>query len=223
MRFESGFELIGRLPAFAPEVVRLSLNVHRCTPDEARAAGDPILAAFAAALPAAWAGERVYIRSKLAWLRRGWLPGPPHWHCDQVARGADGEDDYRDGRVPGRHSVAAVVGDCSLTQFACGPVSLPDYRPGAPVRALVDAHIEAGVATGALATRALPEGVVALFGEGDFHRATPATHEGWRVILRATRYAVEPAAAGDGFAWRTVHNAYEPEGAEAVARYAPYR
>lgn len=223
MRFDSGFAIIAHLPAFAPARIRASVNVHGCPPGDALASGDPILAAFAAALPAAWTGERVLIRSKLAWLRPGWLPGPPHWHCDQVARRPDGDDDYRDGRVPGKHSVAAVVGDCSLTRFVTGPIELADDPGEASTRARIDREIERRVARGELSTASLPAGAVALFGEGDFHRATPATHEGWRVILRATRYAADPPAAADPHGWRTVYNAWHPETAAERARYQPYR
>lgn len=221
MRFESGFEVIGRLPAFGEEQVRMAINVHRVTPDEARAAGDPILAAFVDALPPAWDGRDVLVRSKLAWLRPGWLPGPPRWHCDQVPRHRDGEDDYTR-RSRGPHSVAAVVGDCSLTRFAVGPVELPDYPAGQPVGALVHHALEEAVARGEVQTRALPAGAVALFGEGDFHRATPATHAGWRVIMRATLCAPGQPRARSRHGWRTVYNAYHPPTPEAMALYAPY-
>lgn len=221
MRFESGFEVIGRLPAFDAAQVRMTVNVHRVSPAEARETGDPIVCAFIDALPPSWAGRDVLVRSKLAWLRAGWLPGPPRWHCDQVARFADGEDDYA-ARSRGRHSVAAVVGDCSLTRFAVGPVELPAYPRGQPIGALVHHALEDAVARGEVEARSLPAGAVALFGEGDFHRATPATHAGWRVILRATLCGPGQARDRSAHGWRTVYNAYHPPTPEAMALYAPY-
>jgi hypothetical protein len=221
-RHRSGFEVIGQLPRFAPEQIAASLNVFRMPASAALRSEDPILRAFAQALPAEWALCEVIIRSKLAWLRPGWLPGPARWHADQSTMRVDGEEDYRAEPDRGRHIVGAVVGGCSLTRFVTDDVEVPDVPGDRPVRALVTHGLEARARAGALRTTDVGEGQVFRFGYADFHRAMPATHTGWRVIFRASVRRADQPVGPDDTAWHTALNAYEPPDAEAMALFAPY-
>lgn len=222
MRFESGFEVVGQMPPFDEAVIREELNVHLMERSRALTEAGPVVQAFVAALPTDWDDVEVLVRVKLAWLRAGWRPARPRWHCDQVRMRPDGEPDYVAGSYPGKHTIAAVVGGCSLTRFVVGGFELPEYGPGERTAALVHQEIERRIAAGALAVTSIEEGALVRFGAGDFHDVAPATRDGWRMFLRATVRQPQQAPSTDPLAWRTMVNSYHPETAAEMLLYAPY-
>jgi hypothetical protein len=184
--------------------------------------GGPIARAFVAALPEDFRAQRFRVRSKLQWLKQGWLTAgvSAPWHCDQVAARGDGEQDYQRRATPGRHTIGAAVGDISLTRFLVGEYELPDYPEGVPQGLLWNEAIEDGLRRGAMTAATVPEGALVRFGELDFHKPMPAVRTGWRIFIRATLDDSE--RRGDVGGWNRVTNDFFPTSIHEYALYAPY-
>lgn len=224
MKYRSGFAVVGRIPRFAQAVVCREPGVRNVTPGWIREHGTPVLRAFVDAMPPDWQQRDYRVRARLVWLKPGWRPGPSRWHCDQIGARADRQIDYVVGAVPGKHTIACVAGDCSLTVFVDDEIELPDIPLGQPQDSIYSALIRARVAAGTLRTRQIEEGALTLFGEGDFHDVSPATHAGWRYFMRATDRGELPRdVPADPYVWSAVRNGYEPQTRSEIALYAPYR
>lgn len=123
-------------------------------------------------------------------LMRGWYPAIPGWHHDDVDRGLNGQPNY-DGEwlhQDRRMFVCVVDADDqptgSLTEFISDgeTVSVPWPVPDDdPVYRYWDAHIEREVDAKRTVLRS---GVIYEFNQASFHRAMPATSNGWRWFAR---------------------------------------
>lgn len=92
------------------------------------------------------------------------------------------------------------IGTGSLTEFITGNIDpvvdwWDDMKPDDNVWGWCDRNISRANAPVdgqpnmmAYITHQLPTNAVASFGHGDFHRAVPATGDGWRLFMRATRF-----------------------------------
>jgi hypothetical protein len=226
MRFQSGFDVVGQLPAFPQEVIREEPNLFGATIAEVERDGGPIARAFVAALPEDFRQRPLYVRSKLQWLKAGWrtASGPGGYHCDMVGSRADGSQDHVHRSQPGRHTIAAAVGDVSLTRFLLGEYELPDYPEGQRQALLWHVAIEDGIRRGTMTAVTVPEGALLRFGQNDFHTPMPAIRTGWRLFIRATLIpdGRDPHLPRDREAWNRVSNDYSPETVPEWALFAPY-
>jgi hypothetical protein len=227
MEFDSQFEHVAQAPEPEPAVLREEPNLFRMSVADALEAGGPVTRSFIEHLPADWRDDpAVEIRSKLAWLRRGWYPGQVigDWHVDLVPQRPDGlGQDYAgaDEMVRGCQTIACVFGDVSLTEYVVGRFELPDYPPGQPQQLLYDRHIERLIAAGRIERRQAAPGQLLRFGFGGFHRVAAAHAEGWRMIFRAVR-GWDYAGPRRGDLWQVCNHYFRPETPEALMLYQPY-
>lgn len=228
MKFHSTFELVARAPDPPQERLRVEPNLFRLGIADALAQGGPVTRCFIEHLPESWRRDpAVEIRSKLAWLKRGWFPGQRvgDWHVDLVPPRPDGlGQDYAgaDAAVRGCQTIACVFGDISLTEYVVGRFTLPEVPPGHPQQLLYDRHIEHLIETGHLERRRVEPGALLQFGFGSFHRVAPAHAEGWRMIVRAVRGWDYPGMRR-GELWQTVNHYFRPPTPEMQRLYEPYR
>jgi hypothetical protein len=227
MIFQSNFETVSLAPDVPQDEIADELNLFRASRDEALQIGGLATKAFVEHLPAAWRDDpSLTIRSKLAWLRKGWHPLHQliGWHCDLMPGRPDGTGpDYQnaDEDVRKRETIICVFGDVSLTEYVTGRIELPDYPLGHPQQALYNQAIERKIAMGQLERRQLRPGELVKMGFGSFHRDAPAHAEGWRLMLRAVLRWWEPGQSEDG-SWMQMNNHYRPETAQEVLAYQPY-
>lgn len=227
MEFDSTFTTVAQAPDPDPAVLRDEPNLFRLSVADALAAGGPVTRLFIEHLPEDWRqAPDVEIRSKLAWLRRGWYPGQAvgDWHVDLVPQRPDGlGQDYRgaDEHVRRCETIACVFGDVSMTEYIAGRFTLPDYPPGQPQQLLYDRHIERLIAAGKLRRHQVEPGELLRFGFGAFHRVAPAHAEGWRMIFRAVRGWDYPGPRRGDF-WQTCNQYFRPKTPEELLLYQPY-
>lgn len=217
----SSIQVLGPFPSFSQVEIQAEISQARVPISEARNAG-PAHRTFIAALPMEWQQDpSVEIFSRLLFLKEGWYPLGPYYHCDWSA-GPSG---------PCVETLMVLLGGASRTEFVIGPVDLPDERPGIPMEPRRDAHvaglIEEGVRSGRLQTYFLEPEQLVLFDNQAWHRARPATETGWRLLMRAIRGL--PKEGKDGSRYKnpgrftTLRNGYVPETPEERMRYEPYR
>ncbi|WP_437229239.1 hypothetical protein SH661x_001328 [Planctomicrobium sp. SH661] len=227
MIFQSNFETVALAPDLPQEDVARERNLFRANRDEALTLGGLATRTFVEHLPADWQEDpHLTIRSKLAWLRKGWYPLHQliGWHCDMVPARPDGNGpDYQhaDAGFRQRETIICVFGDVSLTEYVTGEIQLPDYPPGHPQQVLYNLEIERRIAQGKLERHQLRPGELIKMGFGSFHRDAAAHAEGWRLMLRAVRRWWEPGHPEDG-SWMQMNNHYRPETAQEVLAFQPY-
>ena len=223
MRMENTLRTLGAFPSFPETVICLEKSQPRVPIAEAMEAG-PAHRAFIDHLPRDWREDReVEIFSRMLYLKRGWYPLHPHFHFDWYA-GQDG---------PIVETLMVLLGSGSRTEFVLGPYDLPDgpapsvsgasRGPGETPREWPKL-IEEGVRSGDLKTWFAEPDQLILFDNRTFHRATAATHAGWRVLIRAIRGRPRGSAQQDHRApFTTARNGYIPETPAEIAAYEPYR
>jgi len=227
MIFQSNFETVALAPEVPQDAIAQEYNLFRANREEALQLGGVATRMFVEHLPASWQEDpNLTIRSKLAWLRKGWYPLHQllGWHCDMVPARADGNGpDYQnaDAEFRQRETIIGVFGDVSMTEYVTGRIELPDYPSGHPQQVLYNLAIERMIAQGKLERRRLRSGELVKMGFGSFHRDAPAHAEGWRLMLRAVRRWWEPGQPEDG-SWMQMNNHYRPETAQEVLAYQPY-
>lgn len=213
MRFHSTIQTLRALPSFPPEVVREERSQCRVSCAVARRAG-PVHRAFLDALPAAWrADPTVEIFSRLQWVKPGWQPLKLGYHCDW------GPTEAAPGRV---ETIMANFGGCSLTEFVDDTFELPEAGdPRRRWRRWGD-EVADRVARGELRTTRLQAEALVCFDNQAWHRPTPATAEGWRLLVRAIR-GLDAARRHDGRGdFHSVRNGFTPTTPQEAARYAAY-
>ena len=186
MKFTCGYEIVSRMPRFDQGTISRELTLWNADPEYFAAHGGPISRAFVQALPEDWKKDDIVLKSKLAWLKIGWSPAQGDYHGDQVPLRSDGEQDFQ--HITTKiDSIACCVGDCSLTCFVFGEFELPDYPIGQKQGMLWHNHLIDMINDGVIEERAVEECTLIQFSNTDFHRAMPATKEGFRIIFRAVR------------------------------------
>ena len=217
MIFYSSVQVLGRFPSFDFETIRAEQSVARVPMAAAMQAG-PVHARFVSALPQQWRSDpTVEIFSRLLWLKKGFYPLAPHYHCDW----------YLGPSKPKVETLMVLLGDGSRTEFVMGDLELPDEAPGSvqiPNRAAE--QIAEGVRTERLRTWFLEPEQLVLFDSHTWHRASPAETSGWRLLMRAIRGL--PKEGEDAIRHRnpgpftTVRNGYYPQTPEEQSRYEAY-
>lgn len=190
IRFVSYFDSVGALPAFSEAEIKAEPMMFSADPGFARSRGGPITRAFLDRLP--W--EPTIIDSRVHMLMPGWFPCIPGWHLDDVPRTrADGQPDHVSPAYESVH-LASVVGDSSLTRFACGTFNLLDVPEG---RGVVygewHREIERLLRHGQVREETITPGAIIEFDWQAFHRGSAATKNGWRFFIRASRNTTRPA------------------------------
>lgn len=246
MIYESTLQVLGDLPHFSQEAIRLESSQAR-TPIVEALQGGPVHRAFIETLPSEWRADAdVEIFSRLLYLKEGWYPLGPHYHFDW------GGQESVNGRPV--ETMMVLFGGASQTEFIIGPLDHPEPQhaasmpkegtgPGRVARNYWDEQVEAGLRSGALRQWSLEPGKLILFDNRTLHRARPAATAGWRVLIRAIRglakrevvdngrpvplgAASPPTTAGSSRnpgRFTTCRNGFIPVTAEEQARYAPYR
>lgn len=158
----------------------------------AEARGGPITQAVLRAMPptalAPNPGRHVVIDSRVHMLMPGMYPAIPGWHCDAWPRtdGGAGQPDpsnVRD-KVNVRHWTA-IVGDCSLTEF------YPDEHSAYCNAERFWSSVSERLPNSERIVKHPVDGIME-FGPDQLHRASPATHRGWRFWLRLSHYQRPP-------------------------------
>ncbi len=120
-------------------------------------------------------------------LMPGWFPCIPGWHLDDVPRTLpDGQPDHFTPAYESDHMMA-IWGSASVTSFAVGQIRLTEPAPGDPIYSVWHAQIERAIQTGELREVLVPTESLVNFTWQSFHRGNPATKNGWRFFIRASR------------------------------------
>lgn len=180
-----------RLKEYTPAQIKNEPMLFSASYDFARNHGGPITDDFLDCLAMDYGhllDDKLVIDSRVHMLMPGWYPCIPGWHHDDVPRTRrDGQPNYRKLDYKSKH-FAVVVGDCSLTQFLYGKISLDIPRLGRTIYKDWNEqinHILGG-------TRRKPglipvqPGLPIYFDWQTFHRGMPATKNGWRMFIRAS-------------------------------------
>lgn len=182
--FRSEYQVIGQLPAFDQEAIKAEPQFWRADRTFAWDRGGPITRAFLERLD--W--TPLVLDSRVHMLMPRMYPCIPGWHLDDVPRTRqDGQPEHATPSYKAEH-VAAVIGDASLTVFACGELELEDLPVGGGV-IYQEWHfaIEKLIERKQIEARSIEEGQMIKFGWGSFHRGAFASKRGWRMFIRATR------------------------------------
>lgn len=145
--------------------------------------GGDITREFLKALPESWYTDLI-LDSRCHMLMPGWYPAIPGWHLDDIPRDKSGQPDLNDSRPPALHMAAIVdCGTGSLTEF-CRPITELPRKVAAGSR-LWGVHDQ--LINHENPPREAVENLeVFPFTVGNYHRATPARHSGWRFFIRAS-------------------------------------
>lgn len=217
MIFHSSVRVLGKFPSFSLETLCAEQSQARVPIAAAMNAG-PAHAAFISALPQEWRSDpSVEIFSRLLWLKKGFYPLAPHYHCDW----------YLGPSEPIVETLMVLLGDASRTEFVIGSLELPDETSASRQRSSIATQLIAeGVRAGRLRTWFLEPEQLVLFDSHTWHRASPAEKSGWRLLLRAIRGL--PKEGADATKHRspgpftTVRNGYSPQTHEEQMRYDAY-
>ncbi len=163
--------------------------LHRADREFAYNWGGPLTRQFLSKL--SW--KDIIVDSRVHMLMPGMYPCIPGWHHDDVPREReDGQPNYVDPSYKAEHCMA-LWGDCSLTEFAIGehlvdipPVGHKIYKELSPI-------VERLCEDDMLQRVVVPEGRMIYFDWETWHRGTPATKNGFRFFIRATRWSKLPA------------------------------
>lgn len=132
--------------------------------------------------------RHLVIDSRSHMLMPGMYPAIPGWHGDAWPRGENGQPDpsnVKDKRHV-RHWTA-IVGDCSLTEFLVDEHAVSVSLDSSEFWACVSRRV------GSYMTLAKQEPYsIVEFGPDQLHRASPATHRGWRFWLRLSHLPGKP-------------------------------
>lgn len=145
-------------------------------------------------------GEHVVIDTRVHMLKPGWIPAIGGWHCDAIPRGDDGQPVLDHPAIDGiRHYLCVIdCGTGALTEFIRHNTLADKFLPkvASPGKNLWGEHSELinEVLAGAkdfgldreFYVTTVKNGQIYEFGPRDYHRAIPATGDGWRFFFRAS-------------------------------------
>jgi hypothetical protein len=170
IRFDSSVKTIGHFNPVDPVVFVKETMLHRADVEFAFKHGGPLTRKFILDLPID-SYENWIFDVRIHSLKKGQLPSIDAWHVDFL--------DFGNTETGFNRRVIGVIGDCSLTRFLKGPVvvSFNDAVDFASWSQEIDAQ---NPAVYQLSNLEMVE-----YTAQTFHRATPATHDGSRIIFRA--------------------------------------
>ena len=185
--FNNGVSRIGELADILEkhEELKFIPQFFRADADFTYRYGGQVMRDFLSLIPGRSGWKYVSVDTRINMLMQSWYPCIPGWHCDDFYRPTGGQPDLsRLKENAWAEHYAAVVGDCSLTEFIKNPIDLPlltsDNR--VPVYGLYNKMIEEMKPE----TFRVKSGEVFRFSPTDFHRGTPAVKNGWRMFARLT-------------------------------------
>lgn len=150
--------------------------------------GGPLTKWFCERLPKNQSGYVIDSRTHM--LMNGWYPCIPGWHHDDVPRNPsmNNQPDYLNMEYHSRH-VMCVVGETAMPQFLNVPVTLdlPENNIYMVWDGLINRLIDPQLGGRNAHVWDVPSGKMIAFGWESFHRGMPATQDGWRWFIRATR------------------------------------
>lgn len=226
LKYESGFEVIGRIGPFTEAQIRAEPPCgSRLGPTYER--GGPITRAFIEALPAELQRPDTTIRGGTMWAKAGWAMGLGDcYHFDHWCKTREnGEYLHRTEWRRVRDSVLMSTG-VARTRFVCGTVELPEYDEDDPQGSLWHHDIRERIAEGQLVERAVDDCTLVRFGYGDLHTSPAAEATGWRFWIKATRPRREDKELPEDPRPPAIYNACEPFYGQASASscrlFVPY-
>ena len=140
-------------------------------------------------LPSDWHTDDVILDSRVHMLMPGWWPCIPGWHLDDVPRTrCDGQPDHVNPIYRAEHAMA-IVGNCSVTEFATGHCELYEPGLGQIIYKEWNVRIDDLVRTGALHKHTVEPARILFFDWQSFHRGSKAiaTNSRWRWFCRVSR------------------------------------
>lgn len=185
--FDSQISIGSALPDESVEEIKREPMLHKCDLDHALELGGKLTQLFIIMLPDSWKRSPLRIDSRTHMLMPGWFPCIPGWHHDDVPREReDGQPNYVNPSYKTEH-IMALWGDCSLTQFAVGKDDFPDVPLGNKFYKEWHLEVENKIEQGKLKRITIPERRMVFFDWQSWHQGMPATKNGWRFFIRATR------------------------------------
>lgn len=136
-----------------------------------------------------WEKNEIIVDSRVHMLMPGWYPCIPGWHLDDVPRSrADGQPDHVNPIYKSEH-VMAIIGDASQTQFLDARLRLEDVpvNSGGSIYGRWNSDIKSLIDAFELRTIRAQSSEMVAFDWQTFHRGMPATKNGWRWFIRASR------------------------------------
>jgi hypothetical protein len=145
--------------------------------------------------------KNVIIDSRFHMLKRGWYPAIPGWHLDDIPRGNDGQPDLSRGHETNHLFMIVDSGTGSLTEFLhphdyldLKEVLTNDYPKGKTIwghhNDVINSHLK--WLKDSKSPVPVKSGIPYWFGHEDYHRAIPATGDGWRWFIRASLNSQRP-------------------------------
>lgn len=183
----SRFQYIGDFKADWPQdIIKNEPMFFNCDVDFCLYNGGPITTAFIAALPLDWKDNGVVIDSRVHMLMPNWYPCIPGWHHDDVARGKNGQPNYKDMPYRAQHVMGLVNGDICPTKFAIGEFNLPLIESGTVYKEWHKA-VEKEIGLKTVKEVSAESGRLIQFDWQTFHSGQKAIANGWRWFCRVSR------------------------------------
>jgi hypothetical protein len=183
-RFEPKFKVVGQMPIYSESVIKNEPMLFSADMHFAYNKGGSIIRRFIDSALSKTPKDDWIIDVKVAMLMKGWYPCIPGWHHDDIPRSTpNGQPNYDNPEYKAEH-IFCVIGDCSMTEFFKGIITLPKVENNTVYGVwnhLINKNIiEADIFK-------CKNGELYYFTDSDFHRGVPATKSGWRVFIRASR------------------------------------
>lgn len=154
---------IGKFAKYSEEQIKKELMFHKAEKDFVNERCGPIVKEFINDLPwESWANWIIDVR--LHFLEKGDRPAIDAWHLDF----------YSEVNSLNFENRMVVIGNCSLPEFVTSEIEVDKIEQAS---FLTDAIFD---------SRPIKEGEKIAFTATDYHRAMPATKNGYRLFMRAT-------------------------------------
>lgn len=184
-KFEPDFDEIDFIPDFSQSVIKKEPMLFSCDTKAAMLKGGEITKQFIK--ESLYGHDDWIIDSRVHMLMPTWYPCIPGWHHDDVPRSTpSGQPNYDTPEYRSEH-IMMVMGPTAMPEFLQDTVTLPrvSIESGEIIYKCWDSLIENH--TPKLRRFTLYSGQVIRFSWQAFHRGMPATKEGWRFFIRASR------------------------------------
>ena len=182
------FEVGPYLEEFSVDDIKNEPMLFNCDLRHAVKLGGLITDNFLDIIPRDWFNAKdLIIDSRVHMLMPGWYPCIPGFHHDDVPREReDGQPNYINPSYRSEH-IMAVIGDCSLTEFAIGESEFPEVPLGEKYYKVWHPMVVDKIKTKELGSLKVPERRLCYFDWQSWHQGTAATKDGWRWFVRASR------------------------------------
>jgi len=180
--FKADWSIGAELPQFDEATVKNEPMLFGASLDFAFQHGGPITRAFLDRLDI---GGNAIIDSRVHMLKFGWYPAIPGWHLDSIPRSKTNRQPDFSIDTSELRATFALVGDVSKTQFLHRGETIRLWCPDGKRWSEFSRDINSLLTDGEAHVEFAPAGRLIHFGPTDFHRASPATGDGWRMFIRA--------------------------------------